>query len=72
MTEYVKIYSGSFMLVQRVVNELNEAGIDPIVKEDRLVGFGSLNSGIQDVYVHENDLNRATPIVKSMKLQMEQ
>ncbi len=60
------------MLVQRVVNELNEVGIDPIVKEDRLVGFGSLNSGIQDVYVHEDNFNKATPIVKSMKLQMEQ
>ncbi|SDS51815.1 Putative signal transducing protein [Formosa sp. Hel1_31_208] len=74
-TEYTKIYSGNFILTTRVIAELEAAGIIPIIKDEgesqRLAGYGSLNQGFQDIYVHNDELKKATEILERVKSEME-
>ena len=74
-TEYTKVYFGNFILVTRVKDELEHAGIVPIVKDEgesqRLGGQGSINNGFQDVYVHNDELAKALVIVNRVKAEME-
>jgi hypothetical protein len=74
MTEYVKIYSGSFIIIQRITSELNEVGINPIVKDEgessRLAGFGAAVPGFQKLFVHESEVDKATPIVEAIQTEL--
>ncbi len=74
-TEYTKVYYGNFILVTRVKDELERVGIIPIIKDEgesqRLGGQGSINSGFQDIYVHNDELEKAIAIVERVKADME-
>ena len=74
-TEYTKVYYGNFILVTRVKNELERIGIVPIIKDEgesqRLAGYGSLNQGYQEVFVHNDELDKASAIVEQVKAEME-
>ena len=70
-TEYIKVYSGSFVIAQLVLARLKEAGIEGIVKDEsesgRLAGFGSSIQGFQEIYVHQSEIKTAVPIVEEIK-----
>ena len=74
-SEYIKLYNGNFILVTRIKGELEVQGIVPIIKDEgesqRLAGYGSLNQGYQELYVHENELEKATAILERVKTEME-
>ena len=74
-SEYTKIFYGNFILVNRVKNELERMGIIPIIKDEgesqRLAGYGSLNQGYQEVWVNNDELDKATAIVEQVKTEME-
>lgn len=65
--DFVKIFSGNFIIAQRIVAELNSIGINPIVKDEsesaRLAGYGILPQGIQDVMVSKDEYKKALEIV---------
>lgn len=69
-SNYTKIYTGSEIFVQRVIFELKNAGIIPVVKDQtesaRLAGFGGgIVPGFQEVYVHDDELKKATSIIET-------
>ncbi|WP_179339052.1 putative signal transducing protein [Winogradskyella ludwigii] len=74
-TEYTKVYYGNFILVTRVKDELEHEGIVPIVKDEgesqRLAGYASMNQGYQEVFVHNDELDKAMIIVNRVTAQME-
>jgi len=74
-TEYAKVYHGNFILVTRVTEELQHVGIIPIIKDEgesqRLAGFGSMNQGFQEVYVNNDEVDKAVAIVERVKAEME-
>ncbi|REG88061.1 putative signal transducing protein [Winogradskyella sediminis] len=74
-TEYTKVYYGNFILVTRVKDELEAAGIVPIIKDEgesqRLAGYASMNQGFQEVYVHNDELEKAMVIINKTKAEME-
>ena len=74
-TEYTKVYYGNFILVTRVKDELEHVGIVPIVKDEgesqRLAGYASMNQGFQDLYVHNDELDKAMVIVNRVTAEME-
>ena len=74
-TEYTKVYYGNFILVTRVKDELEHEGIIPIVKDEgesqRLAGYASMNQGFQEVYVHNDELDKALVIVNRVVAEME-
>ncbi len=74
-TEYTSVYYGNFILVIRMKEELENIGIVPIIKDEgesqRLAGYASMNQGYQEIYVHNDELNKAMEIVNRVKSEME-
>lgn len=67
-SEYVKIFTGNPFLTQLIVTELQEMGIEPIVKDEsesaRLAGFAANIDGDREIYVHNGQVDTAQAIVK--------
>ena len=74
-SHYIKIFTGSFIVVQRIISKLEDIGISPIIKDEtesgRLAGFGPPIPGQQEMFVHEDELDKATPIVQTALADME-
>lgn len=74
-SEYTRVYNGNFILVNRIKGALEDLGIIPIIKDEgesqRLAGYGSMNQGFQEVYVHNDELDKAQAIVDQVKSEME-
>ncbi|WMI64976.1 DUF2007 domain-containing protein [Aestuariibaculum sp. YM273] len=75
-SEYTKIYTGDAIMVKRFVLELEDANINPIVKDQtesaRLAGFGGgILPGFQEVFVHQDELERATQIINDITSELE-
>lgn len=74
-SEYIKIYSGSFIFVTRLRAELEHIGITPVIKDEgesqRLAGYGSMNQGIQDVFVHQEELKNASDVLERVRAELE-
>jgi len=74
MDDYVKIFSGSFIIVQLVLDRLKGAGINAIIKDEsesgRLAGFGSAIQGFQELYVSKDEVDFAIPIVEEVNAEL--
>ncbi len=74
-THYTKIYTGNFILVQLMVTKLKDIGISAIVKDEsesgRLAGFGASIQGQQELFVHNDELDKAVPIIENLRTEME-
>ncbi|MBD0822552.1 putative signal transducing protein [Aestuariibaculum marinum] len=75
-SEYTKIYTGDAIMVKRFVLELEDANINPIVKDQtesaRLAGFGGgILPGFQEVFVHQDEQERATQIINDITSELE-
>ena len=66
-SQYSKVYSGSFIVVQLITQNLEKEDIKAIVKDEtesaRLAGFGIPAYGFQEVYVHSSEKHKADGIV---------
>lgn len=69
-SNYVKVYTGSFIIVQRMINTLKEIGINAVVKDEtesgRLAGFGASISGQQELFVNKDEIDKAIPLVEGI------
>ena len=74
-SNYTRIYTGSFVIVQLLISKLEEVGISPVIKDEtesaRLAGFGPAIPGTQEVFVHKKELDKAVPIVEETLAEME-
>ena len=74
-SHYIKIFTGNFIIVQKITGKLEEVGVSAVIKDEsesgRLAGFGAPVQGQQEVFVHEDELDKATPIVQSILAEME-
>ena len=76
MDDYVKIFSGSFIIVQLVVDRLQSAGINALVKDEtesgRLAGFAASIPGFQELFVRSEEVEYAVPIVEEVNAELQQ
>ncbi|WP_299886383.1 DUF2007 domain-containing protein [uncultured Lacinutrix sp.] len=74
-SNYVKIYTGNAIVVQLIKQQLENIGINPIIKDEtesgRLAGFATSIPSFPEVYVHENELDKAVPVVEAVRSEME-
>ncbi len=74
--DYIKVFSGTFIIVQLIKDRLESSGINAIIKEESGLGqhsgFSSANSGYQELYVSKEELDYAIPIVEAVKSDLEQ
>lgn len=69
-SNYTKIYTGNFIIIQRMISSLKEIGINPVIKDEtesgRLAGFGASISGQQEVFVNKDELDKAIPVIEGI------
>ncbi|WP_066225525.1 putative signal transducing protein [Formosa haliotis] len=74
-SNYVKVFTGSFILVQRLTNELETANINAIIKDEsesgRLAGFGSSIQGQQEIFVNKEEEQAALKIITAVTSELE-
>jgi len=74
-THYTKIYTGNFIVVQLMVSRLEDVGINPILKDNMQTGLKAVlvsnYQGLQEIFVHNDELDKAIPIVETVKIEME-
>lgn len=72
--DYIKVYSGNFIVTQFLVERLKDVEISPIIKDEsesgRLAGFGSSIPGFQELFVHSSEIDKAVPVVQSALAEM--
>ncbi|MBU2973562.1 putative signal transducing protein [Zobellia sp. B3R18] len=69
----VKIYSGNRFTAQRIEEKLKEVDINPIIKDAtesaRLAGFAANINGELDIYVRDDEKDKAMIIVRAIHAQ---
>lgn len=69
-TNYTKLFSGNFIMVQMLRDRLENAGISPVIKDEsesgRLAGFGASIQGFQELYVSNEELIKAKVILNEV------
>lgn len=69
--DFIKIFTGNAISVLALRNALEEKNIVAVIKDDsesaRLAGFGMVAPGLQEVFVHEDELDQAIRIVEALK-----
>lgn len=65
--ELIKIYEGSESSVILLKSRLNEIGIESIIKNDTHDAFLGTTPDVVDLYIKKTDINKATPIIKTIK-----
>lgn len=75
MSNYIRVFSGNFIEVQRIFNELQNLNICAIIKDEsesgRLAGFGASIQGLQEIHVHKEELERTKPIIKNLTSELQ-
>ncbi|GAA3604125.1 DUF2007 domain-containing protein [Flavivirga amylovorans] len=74
-SNYIKIFTGDFIIVQRIISELKSININAIVKDTtesaRLAGFGGgILPGFQEVFVNKDELDKAVHIVENISSEL--
>jgi len=68
-TQYTNIYTGSFIIAQRIQSSLEDVGIEPILKDDYKIGLRAVlvtdYPRLIEVFVHNDELDKAIPIVEN-------
>ncbi|MGI9551985.1 MAG: putative signal transducing protein [Aurantibacter sp.] len=68
-SNYSRIFSGSAIEAQKIVDALHQAGVEAIVKNEaesgRLAGFAPTTFGHVELYVHNDELERAQDVIKA-------
>lgn len=74
-TQYIKIYTGNTIIVQLIKQRLEDIGINPIIKDEtesgRLAGFATAIPTFPEIFVHENELDKAVHVVEAVRSEME-
>ena len=74
-SHYVKIYTGNIFVTQLIKSKLEDIGINPILKDNMRDGLTAVlvtdYQGLIEVFVHEDELDKATPIVQAALAQIE-
>ena len=70
---HIKLYTGSFIEIQRLQLDLNDAEIPFFIKNNnesaKLAGFGSLSDSVE-LHIFATDLERATIILNALKSEL--
>ncbi|SEQ97394.1 Putative signal transducing protein [Hyunsoonleella jejuensis] len=75
MSNYIKVFEGSFVQVQHIFQSLEAQNISAIIKDEaesgRIAGFGGAIHDFQEIHVHKDEIKEATKIVAHLISEME-
>ncbi|WP_196890824.1 putative signal transducing protein [Aureivirga marina] len=66
-SKYIKVYTGSLVLVTHLKTLLSEIGISALVKNDfqsgLMAGFSTGTPDVVEIYILDEDLDKAKPVI---------
>lgn len=68
-SEYIKVFAGNLIDSQNIIQNLEDVGIEPVVKDTNLGIKAFLATDYQElkeIYVHESEVEKATSIIESI------
>lgn len=69
-SNYIKIYTGEFIVVQRIVSALKKINISPVIKDAFKSGLSAVlvmdYSKLQEVFVNKDELDNAVDVVENI------
>ncbi|WOD43467.1 DUF2007 domain-containing protein [Hwangdonia lutea] len=68
-SNYIKIFTGSVIDVQRIIADLEKIDISPVVKDENESGLDPKIYGghlLKEIYVHKDELEKAQDIIKNI------
>lgn len=68
-SNYIKIFTGSLITVQRIISDLEKIGISPVIKDENESGLDPKLYGghlLKEIYVHKDELDKAHEIIKNI------
>ncbi len=74
MSNYIKVFSGNFIEVQRIFQALEAKNICAIIKDEAetgVTGYGTSVQGVQEIHVHKDELERAASLVENLTSELE-
>ena len=70
-SKHIRLFTGSFIAVQRLQLDLNDAEIPFLVKNNnesaKMAGFGALSDNVE-IFVYEEDLESAKELLKELNV----
>ncbi len=74
-SNYIKVFTGSFIVAQLITDKLEAIGISAIVKDEtesgRLAGFVASIPGLQEIYIHKDEIDEALEVVENVTSELE-
>lgn len=73
-SHYTKIYTGSMVIVQFLTLKLEEIDITPVIKDQNESGLDPKIYGghvLQEIHVHNDELDKAVPVIQEALAEME-
>lgn len=70
-SNYIKVFTGNLIIVQRIMQELKDIGINAVMKEQNESGLDPKIYGghlLQEIHVHKDELDRALGIIESINI----
>lgn len=68
-SNYIKIFTGSLITVQRIISDLQKENINAVVKEENESGLDPKIYGghlLKQVYVHKDELDKAHRVLQNI------
>ena len=66
MTDYIKVFTDSTLIINRLKSILEQNSIYSKVKSDKIIGY-EITTNIDDLYILNSDLKKATPIIENFR-----
>lgn len=75
MSNFIKIYTGNFVVVQKIIGMMAAQSMSPVIKDEmesaRLAGFAASIPFQQEVHVRSDQLDKAVAIVQEALSEIE-
>lgn len=72
-SKHIRLFTGSFIAVQRLQLDLNDAEIPFLIKDNnesaRMAGYGILSDNVE-LFIFEEDLKKSTEILNSINAEI--
>lgn len=74
-SNYIKLYTGNLIIVQRIVQELEDIGINAVKREQNESGLDPKIYGghlLQEIHVHKDELDKAVLVVENITSELQE
>jgi len=70
--DFILIFEGSLVNASRIIHELKNSNIHPVVKNQsessRLAGFGNITEKHTSIYVHIDEIANSKQIINNLRI----